>query len=65
MKTYNALFRLPILSPTQDEVGKKIAYNEAGVTASVGSGKSITITAKEATAVPVTGLCSNISRLST
>jgi hypothetical protein len=61
---YNALFKLPILSPTVDEVGQKMAermaYDSAGVTASVGPDQngvqSITLTAQKAAKVPVTGL---------
>ena len=60
LEKYDALIELPILSPTQDEIGRRMAermrYNEAGVKASVVPGESITITAKKATEVPVTGL---------
>ena len=60
LEKYDALVELPILSLTQDEIGRRMAermrYNEAGVKASVVPGESITITAKKATEVPVTGL---------
>ena len=61
---YNALYKLPILSPTVDGIGQKMAermaYNSAEVTASVGPDQngvqSITLTAQKAAKVPVTGL---------
>ena len=57
---YNALYKLPVLSPTEDEVAHKVAermaYSGAGVSASVVPGQSITITAQKAATVPVTGL---------
>ncbi len=61
LQKYDALLELPVLSPTQDEVGRKMAerahYNEAGVQASVAPGESIALTAGEGGArVPVTGL---------
>ncbi|CAA9405001.1 MAG: hypothetical protein AVDCRST_MAG22-1483 [uncultured Rubrobacteraceae bacterium] len=60
LEKYDALFEVPILSPTQDEVGRKMAertrYNEAGVEASVVPGESITLTARKAARIPVTGL---------
>ena len=60
LEKYNALVKVPILSPTMDEIGRKMAermrYNEAGVKASVVPGKSITITATKDAKVPVTGL---------
>jgi hypothetical protein len=60
LSKYNALYKLPVLSPTEDEVAQKVAqrmaYSDAGVTASVVPGQSITITAQKAAKVPVTGL---------
>jgi hypothetical protein len=56
---YKQLSTLPILSPTMNEVGVKMAdrmkYNVAGVRASVSNG-AITVTAAKAAVVPVTGL---------
>lgn len=55
---YNALFKLPIQSPSQDQIGQRLVdrmqYNAAGVSASIQAG-SITITAQKAARVPVTG----------
>jgi hypothetical protein len=65
---YNRLYTLPIQSPTQEQIGQKMAermqYNGAGVSARVippgaagpGDPGSITITAQKAATVPVTGL---------
>jgi VCBS repeat-containing protein len=57
---YNALYSLPIVDPTQDNLGaqmaQRMAYSSAGVTASIVPGQSITITAQNAAVVPVTGL---------
>jgi hypothetical protein len=60
LEKYNALFEVPILSPTQDEAGEqmnlRMKYNGAGVRASVMPGGSITLTAQKAASVPLTGL---------
>jgi len=57
---YNSLFDLPILSLTQDNIGQRVArrmaYNQAGVTATIVPGQSITISAQLSATVPVTGL---------
>jgi hypothetical protein len=57
---YENLVSLPILSPTQNGIGsrmaRRMAYNGAGVTASLVPGQSITLTAQRAATVPVTGL---------
>jgi hypothetical protein len=57
---YNRLFNLPVRSPTQDNLGKTVAnrmqYRNAGVTASINPGVSITLTAQQTAVVPVTGL---------
>src|SRR5574341_1258753 len=57
---YNSLFALPVVSPTMDDLGVRVAgrmnYNTAGVTASVVPGQSITISARQDVVVPVTGL---------
>ncbi len=56
---YNRLFTLPIVSPTMDDLGsrmaKRMAYKDANVTASV-TGQSITLRAQQAATVEVTGL---------
>ncbi|MBK9714185.1 MAG: hypothetical protein IPO81_23200 [Kouleothrix sp.] len=58
---YDQLFNLPIQSPTMDELGRRVAarmgYNQAGVTASIVPGQSITLHAQQGATVPVTGLC--------
>jgi hypothetical protein len=60
LEKYNALFAVPILSPTQDEVGEqmelRMKYNEATVKASILPGDRIKLEAEEAAEVPVTGL---------
>ena len=60
---YNAIYNLPILSPTMDNLGQTVAsrmqYNAAGVSATIQPGKSITLTAQNAVTVPVTGLGGN------
>jgi hypothetical protein len=60
LEKYNGLCELPILSPTQDEIGERMAggmrYKRAEVRASIVPGERIKLEAKEATKVPVTGL---------
>ena len=57
---YSNLVTLPILSPTEDAIGAKMAnraqYNAAGVSASFIPHQRIMITAQQAATVPVTGL---------
>ncbi|MDB5099023.1 MAG: hypothetical protein JWM80_3444 [Cyanobacteria bacterium RYN_339] len=57
---YAARMAMPVLSPSMLELGKamagRMAYDRAGVTATIVPGKSITLTAKAAALVPVTGL---------
>jgi hypothetical protein len=57
---YKKIFNLPVLSPSMDKLGQRMAnrmaYNAAGVTASLVPGKSITIKALRPAVVPVTGL---------
>lgn len=59
LEEYESLVELPILSPTQDEIGEKMIermrYNDAGIAASVGPGKEIRLTARKAAKVPITG----------
>ncbi|MFL5655027.1 MAG: hypothetical protein ACJ8CB_12740 [Ktedonobacteraceae bacterium] len=60
LQKYAQYYTLPILSPTMDSLGQTVAnrmqYNDAGVTASIIPGVSITIAAQKAVSVPVTGL---------
>src|SRR5664280_1473469 len=57
---YRAYETLPILSPTLDDLGRKMAarmsYNAAGVTSSFVPDQSVTLTATHDTVVPVSGL---------
>ena len=57
---YDALYALPVLSPTMDALGERIrqrmAYLSAGVTGTIKPGVGISITAARAATVPVTGL---------
>ncbi len=57
---YSALLTLPLVSPSMDLLGQqmaqRMAYNAAGVTATIVPGQSITLQAQRATTVPVTGL---------
>ena len=73
LEKYNRHYKLPIQSPSQEEIGRKMAekmaYNAAGVTAKVippgaagpGDPGSVTITAQKAATVPVTGLDASAS----
>jgi hypothetical protein len=60
LQKYAQHYTLPILSPTMDSLGQIVAnrmqYNDAGVTASIIPGVSITIAVQKAASVPVTGL---------
>ncbi|MBO0837526.1 MAG: hypothetical protein J2P28_18735, partial [Actinobacteria bacterium] len=57
---YKQLFALPIVSPTMDELGRRLAartgWRNAGVVARVVSGEYVVLTAERAATVPVTGL---------
>ncbi|MFN3431017.1 MAG: hypothetical protein ACK46X_13815 [Candidatus Sericytochromatia bacterium] len=57
---YERLYNLPILSPTQDELGRRMANRmraaTAGVVATLRPGQSITFTAQRDASVTVTGL---------
>ncbi|HET7142950.1 MAG TPA: Ig-like domain-containing protein [Anaerolineales bacterium] len=57
---YDRLFTLPVVSPTLDDLATRMQnrgiYNDAGVTASIVPGQTITITSKKNVMVPVTGL---------
>jgi hypothetical protein len=58
---FAALSRLPIMSPTMEQMGGHISdrmqFNAAGVTATIGPGSTITVHATAAVTAPVTGLC--------
>jgi MYXO-CTERM domain-containing protein len=58
---YGAVATLPVVSPTMDDlagrVRNRMAFNAAGVTATIQGGTSLTVTAANAATVPVTGLC--------
>lgn len=61
LEKYDSYYNLPILSPTQDDLGQRIAdrmqYNDAGVTATIVPEQSaVTLTAADEATVPVTGL---------
>ncbi len=57
---YSQYFNLPLINKTMNDLGVTVAdrmqYNKAGVTASIVPGVSITLTARQACRVPVTGL---------
>jgi hypothetical protein len=61
LEKYNRLWALPILSPTMDELGRRMAdrmaYDAAGAAASVVRGEAITLRVDRPALVPVTGLC--------
>jgi hypothetical protein len=64
---YSRLFTVPITSPAMDVLGQKyaarMAYDAAGVTATIEPGVAITITAQRAAVVPVTGLATTGAEL--
>ncbi len=57
---YASYFNLPVVSPTMDALGVRVAnrmaYNASGVKATVNPDKTITVTVTKAATVPVTGL---------
>jgi hypothetical protein len=57
---YRALVTFPMVSPTMAAVGDRMmarqAYNQAGITATLVSGRGLVIRAEKAAVVPVTGL---------
>jgi MYXO-CTERM domain-containing protein len=57
---YNALVKLPLASPTMDDLGKRVAarthYDTAGVSASI-TGGVMTVKATAAATVAITGAC--------
>jgi hypothetical protein len=59
-KKYAQYFNLPVVNKTMNDLGATVAsrmsYNNGGVTASIVPGVSITLTAKNACTVPVTGV---------
>ncbi|HEV8614136.1 MAG TPA: hypothetical protein VGU22_01455 [Methylomirabilota bacterium] len=64
---YRCYFTVPITSPTMDVLGQKfaarMAYNTAAVKATIEPGVAITITARRAAVVPVTGLVTATAEL--
>lgn len=58
---YAAIAKLPIVSPTMEELGRRVAermkYDASGASAVIGPGRQITVRATNAATVPVTGLC--------
>ena len=64
---YEALFNLPLLSPTMDVLGAKMAnrtaYNVAGVRATRNPNNTVTLRATKAATFPVTGLKTTGSEL--
>lgn len=63
LERYRELVDLPVLSPTMDDVGRRVQarmrFNASGVTASIVHGYTITLTAARRAVVPVTGLSSD------
>jgi hypothetical protein len=61
LQEYAARATFPVISPTMDELAAKMrarmAFNAAGVSATIEPGSKLTITAAKAATVPVTGLC--------
>lgn len=59
IEKYNALYTLPILSPTMQQIGnvmiRRAAYNASGVRATWNPDGSITLTAVRKATVPITG----------
>jgi hypothetical protein len=57
---YQALVTFPVVSPTMAAVGDRMmarqAYNQAGISATLVSGRGLVIRAEKAAVVPVTGL---------
>jgi hypothetical protein len=56
---YNKIFTLPILSPSEEQIGQmtadRMAYNASGVTAQLVGANKVTLTAKKDATIPVTG----------
>jgi hypothetical protein len=56
---YNKIFTLPILSPSEEQIGQmmadRMAYNASGVTAQLVGGNKVTLTAQKDATIPVTG----------
>jgi hypothetical protein len=57
---YSAMYTLPILNLTQHDIGvrmaNRMAYNTAGVTATLYPGEQITLTSGAAAVIPLTGI---------
>ncbi|MGI8857908.1 MAG: IPT/TIG domain-containing protein [Thermomicrobiales bacterium] len=60
---YNTIFTLPILSPSEEQVGQmmadRIAYNASGVKAQLVGANKITLTAQKDATIPITGAISD------
>src|SRR5581483_9263561 len=60
IEKYEQVFTLPILSPTMDELGERVAarmqYNKAGVRATLVGNRWVTLYTDAAATIPVTGL---------
>jgi hypothetical protein len=56
---YNKIFNLPILSPSEEQVGQmmadRMAYNASGVKAQLVGANKVTLTAQKDATIPVTG----------
>jgi hypothetical protein len=56
---YNKIFTLPILSPSEEQIGQmmadRMAYNASGVTAQLVGTNKVTLTAQKDATIPVTG----------
>ena len=61
LSKYAARATFPIVSPTMDELAQKMkarmAFDAAGVSASIGPGGTLTVQVAHAATVPITGLC--------
>jgi hypothetical protein len=57
---YNALYRLPVLSPPMQQIGdlmiRRAAYNASGVTATWNPNGSITVRVTKQATIPITGM---------
>jgi hypothetical protein len=58
---YGALVKLPVVSPTMDDVGQRVAnrmrYDAAQASATIGPGRTLALHVSQVARVPVTGLC--------
>jgi hypothetical protein len=58
---YGALVKLPVVSPTMDDIGQRVAnrmrYDVAQASATIGPGRTLALHVSQAARVPVTGVC--------